>query len=264
MIHFFVAQALVVTAGVALLWAWWIRRHDVGLVVVLCGAAAFVASQAVRLPLLAGLGAVTDLAEPVMVGVAILTSGLVEEPARWLVLRALARARGWADGVGFGLGHGGIEALLVVGIGAIGAIVLLTGGDEIVAQLRAQDPAQADAAAAQVAAVRDVGAGEVVLAVVERASAITFHVAATLLVVQSLRTRRLSWLGAAIAAHWGFNALALGLLALAGPLATEVALAVVAVLLLLVIRRARPHLQPETGPVPDSSAQVVDVGVAEA
>ena len=238
-------QALVVVLGVAALWVWWVRTCHVGVVVVLCGAAAFVASQVVRVPLLGALG-LADAPTGVAVGAAILTSGLAEEPARWLVLRALTRARSWADGVGFGLGHGGVEALLVVGIGAVSGVVLLAGGDEIVAQVRAQDPAQADALAVQVAALREASAVEVVLAVVERACAIVVHVALTLLVLQAVRRRRLRWLVVAVVAHCGFNALALGVLALTTPVVTEVVLVVVAGLLVPVILRARAHLSVDS------------------
>lgn len=44
------------------------------------------------------------------------TSGLAEELARWFLMRHCMKGRSVQSGVVFGMGHGGIEAVLLVGI----------------------------------------------------------------------------------------------------------------------------------------------------
>ena len=44
-----------------------------------------------------------------------LSAGLFEEPARFLVFSLLKKRRSFADGLSYGIGHGGIEAIMLVG-----------------------------------------------------------------------------------------------------------------------------------------------------
>lgn len=55
------------------------------------------------------------------------TAALFEESGRWLVMRfLLKKQRGVMDGVAFGVGHGGIEAVVIMGVTAL--FSLLSGG----------------------------------------------------------------------------------------------------------------------------------------
>lgn len=58
-----------------------------------------------------------------------LTAGLAEETARWIAARCFLRGKDTlGHGLAFGLGHGGIEAMLVVGPNMIaGTVMVLTG-----------------------------------------------------------------------------------------------------------------------------------------
>jgi len=52
------------------------------------------------------------------------TAGLVEEPARYIVFSILKQRRSFTDGLSYGIGHGGIEAILLVGITYISNLFL--------------------------------------------------------------------------------------------------------------------------------------------
>ena len=119
----------------AMLWIW-SRRHPDGSRryprvwrAFWCGMLAFVASQVLtRIPLMTVV--VPQLPEPVsgflLSGpVASYTAGLFEETGRLVVMLLLLKAfHRWIDGVSFGLGHGGIEAMLIVGMANVNNLVL--------------------------------------------------------------------------------------------------------------------------------------------
>ena len=116
------------------------------------------------------------------------TSGLFEETARYIVFRWLAKdARRWQDGVMFGAGHGGIEAILLVGGAAINGVVLLSTADTLLAQMEAVNPEQVDVLAAQIDLLRNIAWWQPLLTVWERVLAITFHIAASLWVLRAVR-----------------------------------------------------------------------------
>lgn len=152
-------QTITVGFG-ALLLGWWLHRRFRRAGV--AGALAFVGSQAVR-PLLIGL---TIAAGPFFAGIdpetafwsnfAILTttSGPFEETARYVVLRYVARhVRRWRDGVMFGAGHGGTDAILIFGFGLFSSLTLPLTGDALIAQLQLTAPDQVSALPAQIGAV---------------------------------------------------------------------------------------------------------------
>lgn len=130
-----VGQFVVVTVGVIAAWIVATRRLPAPWSAIGWGALTFPLSQVARyivlIPVTLGLGAVLGATSPVMttVGIvlAVLTSGIFEEGARWIVMRYWAKGvRTWPTGVAFGLGHGGIEALLLIGMNAINGVVLFS------------------------------------------------------------------------------------------------------------------------------------------
>ena len=212
------------------------------------GALAFVVSQAVRLPLLSALGLAGNVVA------LLLTSGLAEETARWVVLRhGDRRARGWRDGVAFGVGHGGIEAVLLVAVTAVGGIVLLSSADEVLAQV--QGTAAAGAVTQQLEALRAMTLGTALIALWERVAAVMLHVSLSLLVLRTVVTRRPQWYAAAVVLHIAVNAMAVTLLPRTGPVAVELALTAVAATLLWLTLRMR-HTWPIPEPEPAAVAAV--------
>ena len=153
------------------------------------GAAAFVVSQLlIRIPLLQlvlpnfSWFAVMQL-YPWRYGLFLgLTAGLAEETARWIAFRCFLKGRDSLEhGLAFGLGHGGIEAMLLVGVNFLVILVLVLAGQGSLFPLEA---------------------GGVFLGGVERLYACAFHVGASLLVMYGIRRgRQVLWLGIAILLH---------------------------------------------------------------
>lgn len=260
-------ELLVVLVGVVALAVVLRRRLQVPWRIWWWGALAFVGSQVVRLPFLAGLslvarGAVGDTAASAAnAAVLALTAGVFEETARWLVLRFGARdARRWREGVMFGAGHGGIEAVLVIGGAVAGSLALLAGGDAVLEAM--PDADSREALATQLEAVREVSLGDALLALWERVLAITFHISLALLVLRSVRTRAWRWLLAAIAFHAAFNAVAVAVSEAAGIAATELALTVVTLLSVAII--VREHRADAVAAVAEPGAAGLEAAGPEA
>lgn len=231
-----------VVVGMVVAASWWAKRRLGGSWLVwLAGAGAFVASQVLRMPLLGGVQA-AGLGLLGVTALAVVTSGIFEEGARYVALRwVVKRARRAADGVVFGLGHGGIEAVLILGLGAIGGAVLLATGDAVLEAASAAGPDAVEALEEQIAALEGMGALEVALGVYERALAMIAHVAMTLLVLRAITERRLRWLGAAVGFHVALNGITVAVAEAYGIVAAEVALTGLTAVSVLVIRAAWRH-----------------------
>jgi uncharacterized membrane protein YhfC len=258
-------QLIAVVAGPILLALWIRRRWGAPWSALGWGALAFVGSQAVRLPLLIGSSLIlnpffTDTDPNVLFWINLvilsLTSGLFEEGARYLMMRWPAKkVRRWKDGLMFGAGHGGIEAILLVGLGVINAIVLLSLGDTLVDQTRAVAPDQADALATQLAELRNLAWYMPLISLWERTMAIILHIALSITVIIAVRDRRLTLLLAAMALHAAFNAVALIALRYGGIVASEVAITIMAILPVWIILRTRRADESMTheSPVPSTT-----------
>ncbi|WP_194793283.1 YhfC family intramembrane metalloprotease [Raineyella fluvialis] len=220
----------------------------------LCGALAFTAAQVLtRLPLMALLA--THRAHPLAAfllsgPVASYTAGLFEETGRLVVMVLLLRRfHRWIDGVSFGLGHGGIEAMLLVGLSYVSnlviAVMINTGQWSRLAAMLPADRA---------GAVRDamVGTPSVLFlaAGVERISAIGVHVALSVLVLWGVHRQRkaLAWL-VAVVLHGTVNLTAILMAgARIGPWWIELVLLVLAAALLVLAVRLRPAMAADVTP----------------
>jgi len=247
-----VAQFVVVLVGPLLLALWIRRRYGAAWSSLGWGALTFPLSQLLRIPLLLGMAAlVNPYAEKwddsllfwVNFVVLTLTSGLFEEGARYLILRRAAKGvRNWKEGLMYGAGHGGIEAILIVGGMTISSIVLLATADSVLAQIGQMVPAQAVAVTAQIDAVQTLTWLPVLLGVWERVIAITLHIGLSLLVLLGVMRRDFRLVLGAMLIHAAFNGVALVVLRYANAVTVEAALTVVALLLLYLIWRLRPML----------------------
>ncbi|RQD75185.1 MAG: YhfC family intramembrane metalloprotease [Candidatus Syntrophonatronum acetioxidans] len=106
------------------------RKEGISLVAVLVGALVFVVSQMLlRIPLLqylSGMPWYQQLAGNLLLIALLLsvTAGLFEEVGRFLGFKYLLRRHlSWKNGIAFGIGHGGIEAIILVGLTYINNIV---------------------------------------------------------------------------------------------------------------------------------------------
>ena len=182
----------------------------------LVGAATFIASQVVHIPLNSGLTALfTNRILPappaawrlpfnaVVLG---LTAGLCEEIARYLVYRYwIKSARTWREALMFGAGHGGIEAIIFGALAGVAFMnfVVLRSVDAVALPVSADQQALA---AQQIAEYWSMPWSVSLLGAVERAFTLCFHLSAAVMVLQACRRKNLLWLGAAILWHAAVDA----------------------------------------------------------
>ena len=137
-----------------------------------------------------------------------LLAGVFEEVGRYLAFRfLLKRYTNRRDAVTYGIGHGGIEAILVLGLTAINniAIAQLVNSGSIETITNGLTGAQLDQVQAQIAAVASFGAATLLLGLAERAIAMTLHISLSVVVFRAVRQRKAGYLGLAVALHALFD-----------------------------------------------------------
>ena len=174
---FFVTVTLIIPIGF-LIYA--LYRRKVGLYVL--GVLAFVISQMViRIPVINYVASNSSTyqfwsaTKPIIVITLLaLSAGVAEELTRWIFMRWLFKRKTYANGIIFGFGHGGIEALLIVGIPVVMQIHL-------------------------------VATSQLLLSGVERLCAMAIHVCLSLIVLTGIRKRAFRYLCYAIMIHTIIN-----------------------------------------------------------
>jgi len=200
--------AALIELGAPVVLAVWLTRRTgrAGWLLVGVGALTFVGSQVAHLPLNWGLGKIgvlpQDRARMLQIAVvAGLTAGLCEETARavgyWLLKR---RARTWRAALAVGVGHGGVESILV------GGLVLVTFVNMVVA--RTMDLGQLGLSGEQLALAQQQLADYWSLpwhvpftGAVERLTAIVMHLSLAVLVLQAFTRRNVGYYVGAVAWH---------------------------------------------------------------
>jgi uncharacterized membrane protein YhfC len=239
------------------------KRYGVSWMFWAAGAGAFIASQVVHLPLNWALGL---LGKPKLLGLlplpwlalaAGLSAGLCEELARFVTVRFVLRKarRTWQEALQLGAGHGGVEAMILglLALTQIGAMVFLS----------LFSPAKLGVPPEQMGAVdaaRDafwlMPPWTVAIGGLERLSAMSIHVACSVLVVRGVARRQPLWLLAAIGLHTLVDGLSVWLVATAGIGATEVSVGVIAILALVMVwalREPTPVSADPASPAPGQS-----------
>lgn len=135
-------------------------------------------------------------------------AGIFEETARFVVFKTVMRKD--ADprnSIMYGIGHGGIEAVLISGtslisLAFIGILVNSVGMDEVLKITGATDEATIAAAAAQITALQSQSVGMCFVSVFERILAMILHIALSVWVFRAAREKGKAWLyPAAILMH---------------------------------------------------------------
>lgn len=137
-----------------------------------------------------------------------LLAGVFEEVGRYLAFRfLLKRYTNRRDAVTYGIGHGGIEAILVLGLTAINniAIAQLVNSGSFETITNGLTGVQLDQVQAQIAAVASFGAANLLLGLAERAIAMTLHISLSVVVFRAVRQRKAGYLGLAVALHALFD-----------------------------------------------------------
>jgi uncharacterized membrane protein YhfC len=186
-----------------------------------------------------------------------LTAGLFEEGGRYLGYRTLLRKRSrWIDGFAFGVGHGGIEAITLVGMTNINSLVyaLMINNGQF-NQLAGQMPA--DTAKQVLAQLTTLQPLDAYLGGIERIFALIIQIALSLLVLLAVRNRKLYLAGLAVLAHMLVDAPIVILPEVFGAdiYQIEISLAAVAVLALVFIIASRRAFRKPPANMPGLEAQ---------
>ena len=227
----------------------------------LFGALAFFISQIViRIPLLgilAGQGWFQGFMAQTVIYLLFLcfTAGLFEESARLGGALILKKRRSFKDAVSFGLGHGLCEVIVLIGLANINNLVIcliLNIADPTVLALIPADSLQL---------LKDtfttLNPTDVYWAILERVSAVLFHIFATILVFYAVRSRKWHYYLLAMLAHTAFNAIAVFLTQLAGIAVSEIVIFVLALLAGFCTLKFSSRFQPAITAVPDLETAAV-------
>ena len=242
--------------------AWWaVKNHNAKLSTILIGAATFIVFALVLESLVHKLVLAGDRATLIQGNVLYyalyggLMAGLFEETGRFLSMKFLLKKEPTETkpGVSYGLGHGGVEMLILFGFSMISvltmAVMVNTGQTDV---LLAKTPEASQAAlTAQFEQLKTTSAGTYLYGLWERLSAITLHLGLSILVWAAVRKGgKWLWLfPAAILLHALVDALAVILSKSASILVIELIVMAMAIavagLAWLVARKAFPKVAEE-------------------
>ncbi|MDH3943847.1 MAG: YhfC family intramembrane metalloprotease [Anaerolineae bacterium] len=194
-----------------------------------------------------------------------LSAGVFEETARYIVYsRWMEKTRLWKDGLMFGAGHGGVEAIITGVMALLYFLYALTARNGDLGQLT---PEQLQAAQNFSDAYWNNAWYIYLLPAAERLSALAFHLAAALLVLRAVNRRSPFWFLAAVTLHTLFNTAAVFALVTWGELAAEGLVLLFGIFSVGLIFYLRPadeppadtHPQPQGAPtLPDKSPSPPD------
>lgn len=176
-----------------------------------------------------------------------LAAGLFEEGGRYLVFRFLLKNRhSWSDGLAFGLGHGGIEAILLGGTTTIQNIIFALSLNAGTLEQNLTGTVPPEIIAGIKTTLLTTSPFLFLISGVERMMALVMHIALSLLVLYGIRTERIRYLFWAIGLHALFDIPA-GLFQkqVLGLMSTEAILAVFAILLLFLLHKGKHYYTDE-------------------
>ena len=163
-----------------------------------------------------------------------LAAGLFEEGGRWLIMKYFMKQRLDRDNaLMFGVGHGGIEAILLVGLTGLSnlAASLIINSGALEASLGTLDEATRAATETQLAALETTPSWTFFLGGVERIAAIALHIALSFLVYRAVKSSRPSLWLLAVAVHAWIDAGTVLLAQVLSPLWIELVLCALVALL---------------------------------
>jgi uncharacterized membrane protein YhfC len=177
-----------------------------------------------------------------------LSAGVFEEVTRYLFYYFRKSMRGWDDGLMFGAGWGGVEAIIFGLLAATTVINVYIYQSGLIESLMPADQLAGSseaitAAAQQIEELVNSPPYLFLLGAVERVFALILHLSLSILVLQVFVRKNIAWLFVAIGWHTAIDAIAVfGLYQEWGPLLIEAAVGIPAVIIgLTVIRYFRPQ-----------------------
>ena len=139
-----------------------------------------------------------------------LAAGIFEETGRYLAMRLyMKKSLTKENSLMYGVGHGGIEAVMIVGMSYISNLMValminLKGLDSLLAGL---DAATATATTEQLSALWTIPSYQFFFAGVERISAMMLQIALSYLVYRAVKEKQMKFYGIAVGVHFAVDAI---------------------------------------------------------
>lgn len=140
-----------------------------------------------------------------------LAAGLFEETGRYLAMKlCMKKTLNKQNAIMYGVGHGGIEAILLIGLSCISNLllsVLINSGQlSVLLPMTGLEDAAYQQVVTQLSALSTTPAWQFYLAGVERISAVIFHISASYLVYLAVKNKKISFYFLAVLAHFLLDA----------------------------------------------------------
>lgn len=204
----FMAVSLLIAIGLPVaLTIWVMKKYKPGFWAVASGMIVFFVLQIViRIPLMqlfaaseAGKAFITNNTL-LYVGIAALTAGIFEEFGRYFAFKVMLKnRRGFGHGLAYGIGHGGIEAVVIIGLAYVSnimiGIMINSGG------VSSLDSAGAAMLQPTITALTQTAPTDFLIGGIERVFAICFHIAMSILVLYGVRKRNIAYTLLAVLLH---------------------------------------------------------------
>ena len=185
-----------IVAPVALAW-WLVRKHHARLITILIGAGVFFVFALLLEPVLHQVVLKGPHGDAIMGNTWYyalyggLAAGLFEETGRFLGMKFLLKKEpdGPLPAVAYGVGHGGMEILMIFGITMISNIIvsLVINAGQVDAILSAVPAETREQVEGQFMKLQDLNAGQLLLGLWERVSALTLHLGLSVIVWTAVR-----------------------------------------------------------------------------
>jgi uncharacterized membrane protein YhfC len=219
------------------LWVYFTRSFKLSRKLLLAGALTFIASQVLHIPLVLGINSFLQnlplLVNAILLG---LLAGIFEETARYILFKyILKNTTSWKEGVLVGLGHGGIEAILIGVFAAVTFVNMIVYRNIDLSTVPSIPADQLELARQQVEAYWSAPWSMALMGFVERIFAICLHVSLSVMVLYAIVYRRTVWFWLALLWHAFVDAVAVYVGQEVGILAVEGLVAVFAIISLWIV-----------------------------
>lgn len=239
-----------------------VRKFKLSWRLVLAGALTFIASQVLHIPVLYALTALfqngtlptillawTLAFNAVLLG---LLAGIFEETARWILYKfILKNAKTWDEGVLVGLGHGGVEAVILGGLGLASVVSMILMRNATDLSAFGISPDQMALAKQQVADFWSAPVYMAFLGLVERVFAVSLHLSLSVMVLYSVAYKKPVWFWIALLWHAIVDGVTVYFLPTVGALGVEGIVGICAIVSLFILFKMRAlFVQTEAVDVP--------------
>jgi uncharacterized membrane protein YhfC len=224
-----------------LLWIYFTRKFALSWKLILAGALTFIASQVLHIPLVLGMNSLLQTL-PLLVNAIILglLAGVFEETARYILFKFILRdSKSWKEGILVGLGHGGIEAVLLGILAAVGFATMIGYRSIDLSTVPGIPADQLELARQQVEAYWSVPSYMALMGFVERVFAICLHVSLSVMVLYAIVYGKPVWFWLALLWHAFVDAVAVYVGQQVGILAVEGIVAVFAMISVWIVWKLR-------------------------